>query len=91
MSRDEFQDKKKIGVNCLTRSLWHWDKYGGDIIYDSNHVKVVTSSRYYHDHVEQFNPIDISKFGIDYFLSAHKDFLNDDEIEILKRYFNEQI
>ena len=74
-------------VNCLTRCLWHWHKYGGKIIYDSNHAKVVDSESDYHDHVEMYASLDIKDFGIDYCLSAHKDFLNEDEIGILTKYF----
>lgn len=73
-------------VNCLTRSLHHWNKYGGTIIYDSSHAKVIDSERYYHDHVEMYSSLDIKDFGINYFLSAHKEFLNDEEIEILTKY-----
>jgi len=74
-------------VNCLTRCLWHWEKYGGIIIYDSNHATVINSDRHYHDHVEMYSTLDIKDYGIDYFLSAHSEFLNNEEIEILKRYF----
>ena len=73
--------------NCLTRSLHHWNKYGGYIIYDGNHAKVIGGSRFYEDSHESDYSIDIKREGIDYFLSAHSDFLNEEEIEILKRYF----
>lgn len=79
-------------VNCLTRCLWHWGKYGGQIIYDSNHAAVINSDRHYHDHVEMgANLADIKAYGIDYFLSAHSDFLNDQEIEILTKYFENKL
>jgi len=75
-------------VNCLTRCLWHWEKYGGIICYDGNHATVIRSYRHYNDHAEMgANLADIKTYGIDYFLSAHSDFLNNEEIEILKRYF----
>jgi len=75
-------------VNCLTRCLWHWDKYGGIICYDGNHATVINSDRHYHDNTEiGANLADIKTYGLDYFLSAHSDFLNEEEIEILKRYF----
>lgn len=74
--------------NCLTRCLHHWEKYGGQIIYDSNHASVINSGRHYNDHAEMgSNLADIKTYGIDYFLSAHSGFLNNEEIEILKRYF----
>jgi len=75
-------------VNCLTRCLWHWDKYGGTIIYDGNHAAVINSKRHYQDNVDMMCGLsDIKYYGIEYFLSAHKDFLNDEEIEILTKYF----
>jgi hypothetical protein len=73
--------------NCLTRSLHHWNQYGGVIIYDSDHAKVVGGKRKYHDIPVQGD--DIKEYGINYFLSAHKDFLNEEEIEILNRYFSD--
>lgn len=74
--------------NCLTRSLHHWDKYGGTIIYDSNHAAVINSERHYHDNVDMMCSVsDIKDYGIEYFRSSHSDFLNEEEIEILNRYF----
>lgn len=75
-------------VNCLTRSLWHWERYGGTIIYDSSHAKVIGGKRPYWDHVNQHNPIDIREYGIDCIKSLHKHALEPQEIEILDRYFN---
>ena len=73
--------------NCLTRSLHHWDKYGGQIVYDGNHVKVLGGERDYYDSTYMFWSFDIKDYGIEYFLSSHSDFLNDQEIKILTKYF----
>lgn len=75
-------------VNCLTRALWHWDKYGGEIIYDSHHAKVIGGDRRYWDHVEQFNPLDIKEYGIECIKRLHEHALEPQEIEIVNRYFN---
>jgi hypothetical protein len=76
-------------VNCLTRALWHWDKYGGTIMYDSFHATVINSSRFYRDGHKQDNPQNINVFGLVYLMSSHRDFLNEDEIKILERYMEE--
>lgn len=75
-------------VNCMTRALWHWDKYGGTIIYDHNHAKVAGGERNYWDHVEQFNPIDIRDYGLDCIKRLHEHALEQPEIDILTRYFD---
>jgi len=74
-------------VNCLTRSLWHWSKYRGTIVYDGNHAEVIGGDRYYHDDTYTDLCLDIKSYGIGYFLNAHYEYLNEEEIEILKRYF----
>lgn len=74
-------------INCLTRSLYHWDRYGGSIMYDGNHAKIHGGKMEYIDPFELADYIDAKSYGIDYFLSAHSDFLNEEEIEILNRYF----
>lgn len=74
-------------VNCLTRSLHHWHKYGGIIMYDGNHAIVWGGNREYIDPFELDDYIDAKSYGFDYFINAHSDFLNNEEIEILKRYF----
>lgn len=75
--------------NCLTRSLHHWNKHGGIICYDGNHATVIRSEREYIDIYDLSGYTDALGYGIDYFLSAHSDFLNEEEIEILKRYFEQ--
>ena len=73
--------------NCLTRSLHHWDKYGGIIMYGNTHAKIIGGNRYYFDNFNIGDAFDIREYGIEYFLSSHSDFLNDQEIEILTKYF----
>ena len=77
--------------NCLTRCLWHWNKYGGVICYDGNHATVIRSEREYIDIYDLNGYTDALGYGIDYFLSAHKDFLNNEEIEILTKYFENKV
>lgn len=77
-------------VNCLTKALWHWDKYGGTIIYDMNHAKIIDSSRESHDWVPMHGDSDLTTHGFEFIKRIHSDFLNDDEIKILKRYFDEK-
>lgn len=77
-------------VNCLTRSLWHWDKYGGTIVYDCDHAKVINSTRVYHDSTQMTVLLEIEFYGLGFMIKRHSDFLNKDEMIILKRYFDEK-
>lgn len=89
MTQAHYTNPEGKQVNCLTRALWHWDKYGGTIIYDGHHATVINSSRFYSDGSKQNNPQNINGCGMIYFESSHRDSLNDEEIKILERYMDE--
>ena len=74
-------------VNCLTKALWHWKAYGGTIIYDHNHAKIINSSRESHDWTPMIREIELTEHGFEFIVNAHNEFLTSDEVEILKDYF----
>lgn len=75
-------------ANCITRSLWHWSKYGGTIIYDHNHAKVIGSSREFVDDTIEVKAMDLLEWGIVFIKKSHAEFLNDEELLILESYFS---
>jgi hypothetical protein len=56
-------------------------------MYGNTHAKIIGGNRYYFDNFNIGDAFDIKEYGIEYFLSSHSDFLNDQEIEILTKYF----
>lgn len=75
-------------ANCMTRALWHWSKYGGQIIYDNNHAIVVGGLREFFDDTVKVDGIDILEFGLDFLKRLHAEFLNEEELLILGTYFS---
>lgn len=86
MVQQRVTDKK---VNCLTRALWFWNRYGGIILYDEHHATVCKGKRVYYDPYPTENMVPLDMMDINRIKKGHADFLTDDEVEILKRYFKQ--
>lgn len=88
---EEYRDGKEPAVNCFTKALWHWNEYGGVIVYDDAHTSIRESSRYFRDKTkpitEKAKFEDIKNYGLQYLIMRFAKFMTIDELEILKRYF----